>query len=64
MRFSFSLSTYSLRKRPPRVTGSSSSSPSMAATGSRSFSPRGVKASSMNPAAKPTHWRSPFLRTV
>ena len=31
----------------------------------RSYAQRtGVKASSMKEAAKPTHWRSPFLRTM
>ena len=64
MRFAFSLSTYSARKLPFRVTGSSSISPISSATGSSSFSPWGVKASSMKEAAKPMHWRSPFLRTM
>ena len=61
--FSFSLSTYCGRNRPPLVAGWSSTSASSETTLANSSAPGGRKLSSGKLAEKPMHWISPSWRT-
>ena len=54
IRFVFSLSTYSGRNRPPRVTGSRNSSPSSCAAGSSSGSPPGARLEKLDKSSQDT----------